>query len=165
MEITRWRCTSWFVATALLLALWMGILGSLPHDVLAGVIPSHGKDSAGDRDTDLRRLQRLLETKIARQKLEDFGVSPDEAMAKLRDLSDQDLHVLASMADRIPEGGADGVTIVDIVKFLFVVGVVVAIILVILGIIGIGFLAKYLKKKSESRQTSPMPEPVSEPAK
>ncbi|MDD1762952.1 MAG: PA2779 family protein [Methanothrix sp.] len=165
MEITRWRRTSWFVATTLLLAVWMGILGSLPHDALGGVIPSHGKESVGGRDTDLRQLERFLETKIARQKLEDFGVPPDVAMAKLREMSDQDLHVLASMADRFPEGGAEGVTILEIVQVLAVVGLVAAVILIILGAIGIGILAKYLKKKSETRQTPPLPEPAAEPAK
>lgn len=152
MKITPWRCASWFSMTALFLAFWIGVLGSLPHDVLGGVIPSHGNVSVGGRDTDLRQLQRFLETKIARQKMEDFGVPPDEAMAKLREMSDQDLHVLASLADRMPEGGAGGVTIVEIVQVLAVVGVVAAVILIILGVIGIGVLAKYLKNKSQTQQ-------------
>jgi hypothetical protein len=84
--------------------------------------------------------------------MEDFGVPPDEAMAKLREMSDQDLHVLASLADRMPEGGAGGVTIVEIVQVLAVVGVVAAVILIILGVIGIGVLAKYLKNKSQTQQ-------------
>ena len=165
MKITPWRRASWFAATSLLLAFLMGVLGSLPHDALGGVIPSHENESVGGRNTDLRRLQRFLETQIARQKLEDFGVPPDEALGKLREMSDQDLHVLASIAHRIPEGGAEGVTVVEIVQVLAVVGLVAAVILIILGAIGIGVLAKYLKKKSQTPQTGPPPEPAAEPAK
>ena len=165
MKITPWRCTSWFVATALFLAVWMGILGSLPHDALAGIIPSHGNQSVGDRGTDLRQLERFLETEIVRQKLEEFGVPPDEALAKIREMSDQDLHVLAGMTSRIPEGGSDGEGLVDAFLILTVVGVVLLLILVILGVLGIGALAKYLKKNSRTQQTAPSPESAVEPAK
>ena len=165
MKMTPWRRASWFAVAALFLAFWMGVLGSLPHDALGGVIPSHGNESVGGRDTDLRRLERFLETKIARQKLEDFGVPPDEALAKLREMSDQDLHVLASMADRIPEGGAGGNTLVGAFLIMAVLAVVIMVILVILGVLGIGALAKYLKKNSQTEKTGQPSGPVTEPAK
>jgi hypothetical protein len=115
----------------------------------------------------LHGLERFLETKIARQKLEDFGVPPDEALAKLRELCDQDLHILASMTDRIPEGADAGffsgeLAFVQVMLILAVVGLVI---LVILGAIGIGVLAKYLKKKPETQQPNPTPEPAPEPTK
>lgn len=163
--MTPWRRADWFVTASLLLAFWMGVLGSLPHDALGGIIPSHGSESVGDRYTDLDRLQRFLETKVARQKLEDFGVPPDEALAKLREMSDQDLHVLASMAGRIPEGGDDGDILVDLLIIMFVLTVVILVILVILGVLGVGALAKHMKKKPETQQAPPPAEPAAVPAR
>lgn len=165
MNITPWRRASWFALTALFLSFWIAVLGSLPHDARGTVIPSHVNESMAGRETDLRTLQRLLETKIVRQRMEDFGVAPGEALAKLRVMNDRDLHVLASLAGRMPEGGAEGVTIVEIVQVLGVIGIVAAIILVILGIIGIGVLAKYLKDKSEAQQGGTPPAPSAEPSR
>ena len=160
-----WRRAEWFVLASLILAFWMGVLGTLPHDALGGVIPSHGGESGGGRYTDLDRLQRFLETKIARQKLEDFGVPPDEALAKLREMSDQDLHVLASVSSRVPEGGDDGDTLVDLFIIMAVLAVVLLVILVILGVLGVGALAKYMKKKPETPQAPPAAAPEAVPAR
>jgi len=164
MRITSWRRASWFAAIALLSACCVGVLGSVPHDAIGGLISSHGSEGGKLRAEDLSRLQHFLETKIVRQKLEDYGVPPNEALDKLREMSDQDLHVLASMADRIPEGGDDGETIVDLFLIMAVLSVVIMLILVILGVLGIGALAKYMKK-SQTEKVGPPPEPAAEPAK
>jgi hypothetical protein len=100
------RGTSWFFVLATVLACWMGVLGSLRGAAEAGVIASHG--GGGDlRAEDLAKMQAFLEGKVVLQQLVDYGVSPEEAMAKIRSMSDRDLHRLASLTDRVA-AGADG---------------------------------------------------------
>src|SRR3972149_2981363 len=89
------RKAGWFLALALGGAGWMGVLGSLRGGAEAGVIASHG--AGGDlRTADVATMQVFLERKVVLQKLVDYGVSPEEAMAKLRSMSDEPPHQLAS---------------------------------------------------------------------
>jgi len=48
------------------------------------------------RSEDLAKVQSFLENKIVLQKLVDYGVSPEEAKAKVEAMSARDLHHLAS---------------------------------------------------------------------
>jgi hypothetical protein len=101
------RKAGWFLALAVVMAGWMGVLGSFRGVAEAGVIASHGGGS-DLRAADISKMQAFLERKVVLQKLVDYGVSPEEAMAKVRSMSDKDLHRLASLTDRVAEG-ADGV--------------------------------------------------------
>ena len=101
---------AWFLALAIAMAGWMGVLGTFRGVAEAGVIASHGGGS-DLRAADLSKMQAFLEQKVVLQKLVDYGVSPEEAMAKVRAMSDKDLHRLASLTDRVAEG-ADGLGLV-----------------------------------------------------
>jgi hypothetical protein len=101
------RKAGWFLALAMVMAGWMGVLGSFRGVAEAGVIASHGGGS-DLRAGDVSKMQAFLEQKVVLQKLVDYGVSPEEAMAKVRSMGDKDLHRLASLTDRVAEG-ADGV--------------------------------------------------------
>ena len=97
------RKASWFVAVAVMMAGWMGVLGSVRGVAEAGVIASSIED-AGSRVEDMAKVQSFLENKVVVQKLVDYGVSPAEAMAKVKAMSSQDLHRLASLTDRAAAG-------------------------------------------------------------
>jgi hypothetical protein len=118
------RRTGWFFTMALMMAAWMGVLGSVRSEAVAGMIASHGSGEAISRAADLAKVQSLLEHKIVLQKLMDYGVSPDEAMAKIRAMNDRELHRLASLADRAAEGADSGIGIL--------IGIAILIILVII---------------------------------
>jgi hypothetical protein len=107
MAMASMRKAGWFLALAMVMAGWMGVLGSFRGVAEAGVIASHGGGS-DLRAGDVSKMQAFLEQKVVLQKLVDYGVSPEEAMAKVRSMSDKDLHRLASLTDRVAEG-ADGV--------------------------------------------------------
>jgi hypothetical protein len=117
------RRTGWFVSIALMMACVMGVLGSVRGEALAGFIPSHGADGASVRAADMGKVQLFLEKKIVLQRLADYGVSPEEAMAKVRTMSDRDLHRFASLTDRVAEGADSALG--------FVIGVAILIILII----------------------------------
>ncbi len=121
------RRAGWFVLMAVMMAGWMGVLGSIRSEAVAGVIASRGtgvSDGLASRAADLEKVQSFLEKKIVAQKLTDYGVSPDEAMAKVRAMNERELHRLASLTDRAAEGADDGVGLL--------IGIAVLIILVII---------------------------------
>src|SRR3990172_13400159 len=104
------RRAGWFVVMAVMMAGWMGVLGSVGGVAEAGVIASSFSD-AGSRVEDMARVQSFLENKVVVQKLVDYGVSPAEAMAKVQAMSAQDLHRLASLTDRAAAGADSGIGI------------------------------------------------------
>lgn len=119
------RRTAWFFVLAIVMAGWMGLLGSFPGVAEASVIASHG--GAGDlRAAEIAKVQTVLEQKVVMQKLLDYGVSSEEAMAKIRSMSDSDLHRLAALTDRVAAGADGGV------GWLIGVAVLVILVLVIL---------------------------------
>ena len=123
--MTSLRKAVWFVVLALAMAGWMGVLGSLRGVAEAGVIASHLSE-AENRSEDLANVQSFLENKIVLQKLVDYGVSPEEAKAKVEAMSAQDLHRLASLTDRAAVGTDSGLGL------LIGIAVLIILILVIL---------------------------------
>jgi len=105
------RRTAWFFSLAMMMTCIMGVLGSIRGEAVAGVIASHGADGVVARNVDMTKVQSFLEQKIVLQKLSDFGVSADEAMAKVRAMSDQEVHRLAALTDRVAEGTDSGLGI------------------------------------------------------
>jgi hypothetical protein len=151
------RKACWFAVLAFVSACWMGMLGILPGEAFAGMIPSRGAGSAETRAEDLRRVQIFLEQKVVLQKLEDYGVSPQEANAKIREMSDKDLHLLAAMTDKVPAGSDP----IDSIFILLILSGIIVILLILLGILSLKTLADYLgKKKSQpggTENTAPAP--------
>lgn len=78
---------------------------------------------AAGRAADLAMIQSALESKILRQKLMDYGLSPEETMLRVSKLSDEQVHQLATHSDSLQAGG-------DVGSFL--VGLLVIALLVLL---------------------------------
>jgi len=123
------RRAGWFFVLAVVMAGWMGVLGSFRGVAEAGVIASHG--GAGElRAAEIATVQTVLERKVVMQKLLDYGVSSEEAMAKIRSMSDSDLHRLASLSDRVAAGADSGV---DLLIGLAVLVILILVILMIMN--------------------------------
>jgi hypothetical protein len=123
------RRAGWFFVLAVVMAGWMGVLGSYRGVAEAGVIVSHG--AAGDlRAAEIATVQTVLERKVVLQILLDYGVSSEEAMDKIRSMSDSDLHRLASLSDRAAAGADSGV---DLLIGLAVLAVLVLVILMLMN--------------------------------
>ena len=76
-----------------------------------------------DRAAGLAKIQAALESKLVQQKLMDYGLSPEETMARVNKLSDEQISQLATHTDSLQAGG-------DAVGLL--VGLLVVAILVVL---------------------------------
>jgi hypothetical protein len=90
---------------------------SVPHQVVSG-----SPAVSTSRTADLARIQVTLESKIIQQKLRDYGLTPEETMARINNLSDEQIHQLATNTDALQAGG-DGVGVL--------VGLIVLAILVV----------------------------------
>ena len=122
--MTSLRKASWFVVLAVAMAGWMGLLGSLRGVAEAGLIASHLSE-ADARSEDLVKVQSFLENKIVHQKLIDYGVSSEEAKAKVEAMSAQDLHQLASLTDRAAAGADDGLGLLIGLAILIILIIVI----------------------------------------
>jgi hypothetical protein len=99
------------------------LLFSLPSHGWAMFIPS-SKD-APTRQTDMITIQKALESSIVRQRLMDYGLSSEEAMAQINRLSDKEIHKFAEKLDSLEAGGdAIGALI-----FLVLVAIIIVIVL------------------------------------
>ena len=120
--MASFRKAGWFFVLAVAMAGWMGVLGSLRGVAEAGVIASRLSE-AETRSEDMAKIQSFLENKIVVQNLVDYGVSAEEAKAKVEAMSEQDLHRLASLTDRAAAGTDSGIEIL--------VGLAILVILII----------------------------------
>jgi hypothetical protein len=93
------------------------------------MIISDSKDKSARKIEELK-VKKALENKIVSQKLMQHGLSGEEAQNKISLMTDEEVHQLAVLSDRLPAGGDSGVG--------FVVGVLVIAALVLLII----YLAK-----------------------
>ena len=119
------RKAGWFMVLALVMAGWMGVLGSFRGVAVAGVIASHGTGTGELRAAEIAKVQAFLERKVVLQKLMDYGVSPEEAMAKIKSMSESDLHRLASLADRVAAGADDGLGVLILLAVLIILIIVI----------------------------------------
>ena len=118
----RRRKAGWFATMALALAVLTGVLASLQGVAEAGIVAS-SVAGATTRAEDLGKIQAFLENKVVVQKLVDYGVAPEEALAKVTAMSAEELHRLASLTDRAAAGADSGLG--------FLIGLAVLVILVI----------------------------------
>jgi len=96
---------------------------TVPAQGWAMFIPANQESPA--RQADLGAIQKTLESTVVKQRLVDFGLSPEEAMARINRLSDEQTHRLAANLDSL-QAGADGV---DALIFLLVVAIIVVVVL------------------------------------
>ena|GEM_PF-290240 len=99
-----------------------------PAEAMFVAAAPHQQDAAGAltgssaRTTDLAKIQKALESKIVQQKLLDYGLSPEETMARVSKLSDEQINQLATHTDSLQAGGdAGGVVVTLLVIALLVV--------------------------------------------
>jgi len=123
MRIPLMKHLSWYLIVA------MFIIGIAPK-VEAGIAPSEIIVlSQVDRAADLGKIQKVLETKMVKDRLEQLGFTQDEIQSKLGGLSDQQMHQLALQIDDIKAGG-DGL---GIVIALLVIAILVVLLIQLTG--------------------------------
>lgn len=118
---------TFFKLLSLYLAFAM-VLITLPAQAWAMFLPSD--TSAMTRQADTASIQKTLESAVVKQRLMDFGLSSEEAMARINNLSDEQVHRFASRLDAL-QAGADGGG--DALVFVLLVTLTVVLVLEVTG--------------------------------
>lgn len=125
MRAVRLATRPWLV----LVLLQMLFATTLPSGSMAMLAPADEavtSDSSSEaRVADLRTLQRVLENKVVQQRLHDLGFTDEQIRSRLNQLSDAQLHQVASQINTLFPGGDDGV-------IWTIVGILLIVVLVIL---------------------------------
>ncbi|OGQ00518.1 MAG: hypothetical protein A2026_01710 [Deltaproteobacteria bacterium RBG_19FT_COMBO_46_12] len=119
-----WMKSSWAKVISCYLVMAMFVLGITPR-VYAGFSPSEAVSILNfDRSSDLDKIRKVLEMKMVRERLKNFGFTPNEIEKKLSQLDDQQIHQLALNLDELKVAG-DGWVWVVVLLILIAIGVVV----------------------------------------
>jgi hypothetical protein len=114
--------------TALFLVVVMVILGFVPR-LDAAFVPSADSWSALDRQSDMAKVQKVLEDKMLRERLRALGLTEEEISARLEQLSDQEVHALATRLDTVTAGGST----VEVIIVILLVAILVVLVLQLSG--------------------------------
>jgi hypothetical protein len=112
---------------ALALAVWLFGLTAFPSLAAAALAPSRTSQgaTATDRQADLEAVRVALENKLVAQKLADYGLSPSEVQAKLPQMSDADVHHIALLSKKLPQGGDDAVGTIIVILVIVILVIVI----------------------------------------
>jgi len=112
---------------ALYLAIACFVIAGIPKDSLAYLVES--QPASYSRGADMDKIQRVLESKMVSQRLQELGLSTDEINSKLAGLGDAEIHQFASRLDSLMPGGDMLINIMA----LLVIAILVLVILHLLG--------------------------------
>jgi hypothetical protein len=102
----------------------MFVIGITPR-VYADFSPSEGIGiSQVDRNSDLQRIQKVLESKLIRERLIRLGFTEEGIQARLNQLSNEQIHQVALKIDEMKVGG-DGAEVVIIILLLAILVVAI----------------------------------------
>jgi len=106
---------------ATMLVVVMGLVSLVPR-VEASFVPSDQSASSISRQEDMATIEKALEQKLVRERLKDLGYTEDEIKARLDQLSDAEVHSLASQLDSLmPAGSWEAAVVVILLVAILVV--------------------------------------------
>ncbi len=115
--VRKW--ITWYVIVA------MFVIGITPR-VYAGFSPSEVRGlPAAERSADLQKIQKFLEMKMVRERLQEYGLTQDEIQSRLGELSDQQIHQVALKLDDLKVAGDSGLGIIIAVLVIIVLVIIV----------------------------------------
>ncbi len=119
-----------FKQIAFYLVLVMAVLSIVPR-VDASMVDSELITKAlSQRQTDINKIQRFLESEIVQKRLKALGYSSEEISKRLNSLSDEELHQFASRVDQLRIAGDSGLSVI---VTLLVIAILVVFLLQLTG--------------------------------
>jgi hypothetical protein len=119
MRIPLMKQISWYLVVAML------IIGIAPK-VDAGIVSSELVASpTADRADDISKIQKVLEMKMVKERLTQFGLNNDEIQKKIEGMDDQQLHQFALQLDEINFGGSGAFEILVLVAAILVLVIII----------------------------------------
>jgi hypothetical protein len=95
------------------------VLITLPAQGWAMFIPSPTDGNA--RQADMASIRKTLESTVVKQRLMDYGLSSEEAMARINKLSDEQVRQFASRLDSLQAGGQGGPLVIVLLLVIIII--------------------------------------------
>ncbi len=92
-----------------------------PTTAVSAVISTGEALALAERETNVERVNRVLQQESVRELLVDLGVDPIDASLRVASLADHELALLAERLEELPAGGTGIVEVVGIVAIVLVV--------------------------------------------
>lgn len=119
MRIPCAKAITWYLVAAMFLI-------SVVPPADGGFVPSGMIAPSGiDRDADIDRIQRFIETKIVRERLAELNFTKEEITSRLAELSDAQLHDIATQIDNLKAGGDSGLGVVIAVLVIIILVIII----------------------------------------
>jgi hypothetical protein len=86
-------------------------------------------DKTSVREINEEKIRKTLENKLVVEKLKSHGLSKEEVTAKMEKMSDEQIHQLAALSDKIPAGGNAAIIAIVAVFAVFIIVILLLIVL------------------------------------
>ncbi len=118
----NWVKRLYFRQIAVFVILGLLIIGCVPSESMAYIVNSNSlRETPSSRAADMENIQRVLESKIVSERLEQAGLSRAEIKSRLDKLSDSELHQFASQVNSLFPGGQLEIIIALLVIVILVI--------------------------------------------
>lgn len=119
--VMKWIKKLYFKQVAVILAMSIFIIGSIPAKSMAYVVGTEAVAASTQRAADVANIQRILESKLVSERLSQAGLSMTEIKSRLDKLSDEEVHGFSSQLETVyPGGDALGVVIALLIIVILV---------------------------------------------
>ena len=116
-KLAKWII--WYMVTV------MCVIGITPR-LYAGLSPSEVIAlSQSDRHSDLQKIQKVLESKMIRERLRQLGFSEEGIQNRLHQLTNDQIHQIALNVDELNVGGDGAAVFIIILLILILAGVII----------------------------------------
>ncbi len=96
--------------------------------------------SAQQKDIERHKVKMFIERQDVGHQLQAWGVSPEEAMARVDTMTDAEVAALADKIDNMPAGG-------DVLGFIAIVALITVLVLIILDATGVTDVFTFINKR------------------
>ena len=107
-------------------------------------------EPVADNPSDREKVRAFFNRRDILPKLEAYGVSREEALARVDSLTHEEVATLVRKIDQMPEGGYNGDD--TLIGLLVVLGVVILIALIVVAVVGIIAIFKTRKNKTAQQE-------------
>ena len=114
---------------ALAIAIYLFMFSASP--VIAGMIgslASSPKMDAQIRGEEVNKIQRAMESRVVKEKMEAYGLRPEEVKDKLQGMSDDQIHMLSQASERLLAGADAGAGFVVVLLIILLVVLIIKLI-------------------------------------
>jgi hypothetical protein len=116
-KLAKW--VTWYMVVV------MCLIGITPR-LYAGLAPSDVISlSPSDRSSDLQKIQKVLESKMIRERLKQMGFSEEGIQNRLRQLTDDQIHQFALKVDELNVGGDGGAVVIIVLLVLILAALII----------------------------------------